>query len=256
MIPVLWQIEISHYHEKARWALDYKQIPHVRRTPMPGLHGLYALALTRGKHRRLPILELDGRRIADSTAIIAALEAHQPAPPLYPADPSDRARALELEDFFDEQLGPYVRRYVWHYTLGDVDAVIDAVMPHRPAGRVRLLRAVAPVARPAIRKDYGVDEARAAGRLKKIEAAMDRVERELRPGGYLVGDRFSVADLTAAALFTPLLSPPERQYPPRTLPAPVLEVREQLSAREGGAWVAEMFAEHRGVSVELPRPAV
>ena len=36
--PVLWQIEISHYSEKVRWALEHKGIDHVRRTPLPGTH--------------------------------------------------------------------------------------------------------------------------------------------------------------------------------------------------------------------------
>ena len=43
---------------------------------------------------------------------------------------------------------------------------------------------------------------------------MDRLESELGPSGYLVGDRFTVADLTAASLFTPLLCPPERPFAP------------------------------------------
>jgi len=30
--PVLWQIEVSHFSEKARWALDHKEIDHARRT--------------------------------------------------------------------------------------------------------------------------------------------------------------------------------------------------------------------------------
>jgi hypothetical protein len=30
--PVLWQFRLSHYNEKARWALDYKGIPHERRS--------------------------------------------------------------------------------------------------------------------------------------------------------------------------------------------------------------------------------
>ena len=36
--PVLYHIEVSHYNEKARWALDYKRIPHVRKAPLPMLH--------------------------------------------------------------------------------------------------------------------------------------------------------------------------------------------------------------------------
>ncbi|MEA2303293.1 MAG: glutathione S-transferase, partial [Solirubrobacteraceae bacterium] len=95
----LWHIEVSHYSEKVRWALDHKRIRHELRVPMPGLHGVRALVLTRGAQRRLPVLELDGRRIGDSTAIIAALEQHTPEPALYPADDEQRARALELEDY-------------------------------------------------------------------------------------------------------------------------------------------------------------
>ena len=34
--PVLWQLQISHYVEKVRWALDYKRISHVRRTLLRG----------------------------------------------------------------------------------------------------------------------------------------------------------------------------------------------------------------------------
>ncbi len=46
-----------------------------------------------------------------------------------------------------------------------------------------------------------------------ILAAMDRLEAELEPSGYLVGEQFSVADLTAAALLYPAVMPPEFPYP-------------------------------------------
>ncbi len=52
MPVILWHIEVSHYSEKARWALDHKAIPHERRVPMPGLHGVSALVHTRGGLRR------------------------------------------------------------------------------------------------------------------------------------------------------------------------------------------------------------
>lgn len=251
MSVVLWHIEISHYNEKARWALDYKGIPHERRVPMPGLHGVRALVLTHGAQRRLPVLELDGRRIGDSTEIIAALESYRPEPPLYPADPAQRARALELEDWFDEQLAPALRRFVWYHTLPDSDATAAALFTRPSPVRERLLRATAPIARRLVRADYGVNDESAVQARAQIVAAMDRVESELQPSGYLVGDAFTVADLTAAALFTPLLSPPQRPYAPATFAAPVLELREELSARPGGEWVARMYALHRGESAEV-----
>jgi glutathione S-transferase len=251
--PVLWHIELSHYNEKARWALDYKGIPHVRKAPTPGLHGLAALWITRGAQRRLPVLVMDGRRIGDSTAIIEALEAYQPDPPLYPSRPDERARALELEDFFDEQLAPAVRSIGWFHSLEDPDAVARSLFTGDPDGRsARVMRRLTPVLGPAMRRDYHVTEADAERAVEQIRTAMDRVEAEVQPSGYLAGDRFSVADLAGAALFTPLLAPPERQYaPPPPAPA-MLEFREELEARAGGKWVHEMYARHRGESAEVP----
>ncbi len=252
---VLWHLEISHYNEKARWALDYKDIPHQRKEPMPGLHGVRAMILTRGAQRRLPVLDLEGRKIGDSTAIIAALEEYRPEAPLYPEDPAERARALELEDYFDERLAPAVRRFVWHYTLPDPDAVIGSLFTKPSPTRERLLRASAPVAARMVRADYSVNEESAARSREEIVAAMDRVEAELGPSGYLVGDAFSVADLTGAALFTPLIAPPQRPYAPKAVVPEVGELREELSARPGGEWVNEMYARHRGTSAEVPAGA-
>jgi glutathione S-transferase len=217
------------------------------------MHGFRAMLLTRGRQRRLPVLELDGRRIGDSTAIIAALEEHTPEPPLYPADRGERARALELEDWFDEQLAPPLRRYVWHHTLPDTDAVVAALFTRPNPARERLLRLTAPVAVRAVRRDYHIDDDTSALAREQIVAAMDRVESELQPSGYLVGDEFTVADLTAAALFTPVLAPPERPYVPATVAGPVQELRDELSARPGGRWVADMYARHRGESMEAGR---
>jgi glutathione S-transferase len=251
MRAVLWHIEISHYNEKARWALDYKRVPHERRVPIPGLHGIRASRLTRGAQRRLPVLELNGSRIGDSTAIIAALEEHTPQPALLPADPRYRARARELEEWFDEKLAPPLRRFFWYHTLPDTDAVVAALFTHPSPIRERLLRATAPIARRAVRRDYDITDETAEQARAQVVSAMDRLEAELQPSGYLVGDGFTVADLTAAALFTPVLAPPQRPYAPKTLARPVLDLRDELSARPGGEWVAEIYKRHRGKSAEV-----
>jgi glutathione S-transferase len=75
-------------------------------------------------------------------------------------------------------------------------------------------------------------------------SALDRLESELGGREYLVGDGFTVADLTAAALFYPLVLPPEG---PLHLdpPAAAAELRESVADRPGYRWVEEMFARHR-----------
>ena len=88
-LPTLWHIPVSHYSEKARWALAYKGVEHVRRSPPPGAHMALALWLTRGSSYTFPVLSVDRRNIDDSTAIIAELERRDPEAPLYPEDPED-----------------------------------------------------------------------------------------------------------------------------------------------------------------------
>src|SRR3954469_10323140 len=139
--PLLWHLPISHFSEKVRWALDWKRIPHRRRIMPPGLHPLGGLVLTGGRQFTMPVLVAEGQGIGDSTAIIEWLEERFRERPLYPADPDSRARALELEDWFDENLGPYARQWGFNALLTEPEAVrafavkADRVGPVRRAGR-------------------------------------------------------------------------------------------------------------------------
>jgi glutathione S-transferase len=246
--PVLWHISISHFNEKARWALDFKHIPHRRRAIPGGFHMLAALALTRGEGYTFPILVLDGEAILDSTAIIGALEQRWPKPALYPEDPMERRRALELEDWFDEELGPPIRLLGWHEMTRDPErlaGLMDQFLPPelRGAQAARDLSARFASAFTALR--YGVrSEDDAEGARQKVLAALDRLEAELGTNEFLVGDRFSVADLTAAALFYPLVLPPEG--PDLGDPPDAFQrFRAPLEDRRGYQWVAETYRRDR-----------
>jgi glutathione S-transferase len=209
--PVLFQFKYSHYNEKARWALDYKGIPHVRRSLLPGPHVPRMLWMTGQK--AVPVLVLDGRTIADSTRIIEALERLQPDPPLYPSDPDARTRALALEEFFDEELGPYLRRAWFFEVMPDADYTAAQLAVGWGTTARRVYRAMYPFIAAVMRADMKINATDAATARTKVSAALDRMAAELQPSGYLVGDRFSVADLTAAALLSPLIMPREFPYP-------------------------------------------
>jgi glutathione S-transferase len=244
-LPVLWQLQLSHYNEKVRWALDYKRIPHIRRSLLPGLHLIVARKLT-GTVDTTPVLTLDERSIGDSTAIIAALEERWPEPPLYPADPAERARAIELEDFFDEQLGPHIRRAVYFVLLEEPDVVLPLFLNGQRLPARIVLRATFPVLKQGMRRRMQIESEAAAESRDLTVAAMDRLEAEIGPSGYLVGDSFSVADLTAASLFYPLVLPPEFPYPSVTgVPESGREFIASLATRPGARWVSDMYARHR-----------
>ena len=244
--PILWQIAVSHYSEKARWALDYKGVEHQRRSPPPGLHMPVVLWLTRGRSYTLPAMDLDGRRLGDSTAIIAALEERYPKPPLYPSDPVQRRRALALEDWFDEELAPYARRLVFHELGRDRERLERSVAKSAPALYEKVGPGAVAYARMFTKVRYGTHPEAAAERARqRVVEGFDRLEAELGDDGYLVGGRFTVADLTAAALFYPVVMPPEAPRLLTDLPERYERFRAQVRERPGWRWVEEMFRRHR-----------
>ncbi|HMC50365.1 MAG TPA: glutathione S-transferase family protein [Solirubrobacterales bacterium] len=246
--PTLWHISVSHYSEKARWALDHKQVPHRRRAvSIPGLHIPASMLLTGGASHTFPVLEIDGRAIGDSSEIIAALEERYPERPLYPADPERRRRALELEDFFDEELGPHIRLLAFHELSKDPERFEALIARTTPGPVARLGSGAVTYARTYTGLRFGVrDEGAAELGRAKILAALDRLEAELGSNEYLVGDSFSVADLTAAALFFPLVLPDEGPVPTdEPPPAGMEDFRAPLKERPGYRWIEETFRKHR-----------
>jgi glutathione S-transferase len=244
--PVLWHLKASPYNEKVRWALDHKRIAHVRKAVVPGRHHRLARKLSGGA--TLPVLVLDGRAIGDSTRIVEALERHYPDRPLYPADPGERGRALELEDHFDEHLGPHTRVLLLHHILRDPQATLGAFVPDlgraiRLVARTRFARL-----RAGVVADFGIDEARVAAAFDGVRAAGAVFRSAVQPSGYLVGDSLTVADVTLASMVAPIAAPEQFPYPQPQRNHPLLApVRAALSESGLLEWTLERYARDRPV---------
>ena len=252
-LPVLWHLKVSPYNEKARWALDYKRIPHVRRAETPGRHPRIAKRLAGG--RTFPVLELDGEVLGDSTRIIEALERRQPKPPLYPSDPEERRRALEIEDFFDEEFGPHERRLVFHHMLPHPRLLLSTFAPDLHGVRRSVARAMYPQVRRRIVGDFGIDDAGIELAWKKFRAGGERFAHELQANGYLVGDGFSVADLSVASILAPVVAPEQFPYPQPQRGHPVFaDLRTALDEYGAFEWTREIYARHRPQSAEVVAP--
>ncbi|MDX6632961.1 MAG: glutathione S-transferase [Solirubrobacterales bacterium] len=250
-LPVLWHLRFSHFNEKARWALDYKGIPHRRASTLPGMHIVRAKRLYGGE--TFPALVLDGEAIGSSDAIIDAIEQRWPQPPLYPESEIDRELALELQRYFDVELGPHIRRWFFFHQISRPGEASATMAQGFPLPARAAYRAAFPLLRLAMKRTMRLDATGAELGQRKTLAALDRIESELGPSGYLVGDRFSVADLTAAALLFPLVRPPELQCEvPPSWAEPIEQLRDSLVDRPGFRWVEEMWRRHRGVSAEVP----
>jgi glutathione S-transferase len=248
--PRLLQFRVSHYNEKIRWALDYKQWPHIRRSLVPAFH----IPTVRGAtgQTKVPVLEIDGQFVADSSRILAEIERLRPDPPLFPSDPNERARALELAEFYDNQVAPDLRRLFWStYFPHPLAAARMATDGFGVLTRAAWL-CMFPLLRVAMRRNMGVDSEGLRLAHERLAGYFDRLEAEIGPSGYLVGDRFSVADLTAAAIMTAIVRPPQFSYPlPQPTPPELVALRASVEQRPGFRWVLDIYERHRGRSAEI-----
>jgi len=80
---------------------------------------------------------------------------------------------------------------------------------------------------------------------RKVVAALERLETELDGRDYLAGERFSVADLTAASLLYPIVLPPQTPWRPSRMPCAWLEFNAAHGKRPALLWAAEMYRRHR-----------
>jgi len=251
--PDLYQFTFSHYNEKARWALDYKGIPHRRISLLPGPHMAVIKKVTGGESSQVPVLRDGGEVIAASDAILEHLERTHPTPALFPADGEARRAALALARWFDEEVGPHVRCAFFFDILPDTRYAASCfALGHTPLKRA-VYRAGFPATRVLMRRMMAIDDASAEAGRKRLAEALDRVVAEAGPEGYLVGERFSVADLTAASLLMPAVFPPGMEP---ALPEPespgMARWRERWADHPGARWVRSVYARHRGRSAALP----
>lgn len=248
MTARLITIPISHYCEKARWALDRAGIPYREEPHVQVVH--IAMARRAGGGRTVPVLVPgDGPAVAQSAGILRWADARTPADRrLYPAG-EQGAAAAGLEARFDAGLGPDGRLWMYHGTLPVVRAMAPWALAGTPSWERRAFRVGGGLLDPVIRRYLGVDDARAAAALRRVDAVFDEVAARLADGRpFLTGERFTAADLTFGALSSAVLMPQAygSPLPPlEALPDTVAAEVRRLRAHPAGRFAARLYDEER-----------
>ena len=192
----LHQWEISPFCQKVARMLKFKGIE-FETINYNGVLGAKVPMLS--KVGKVPVLDINGQRIQDSTRIARYLDETYPdLPRLYPLDPIQKAYAELWEDWADELL--YF--YEIHFRVSDADSLDHAVAisaQGRPKHEVILMK---PLLKSALSFQLKMQ---GTGRMAKadIEAEfirhLERIELMLSATGWLVGEQKTVADIAVAS---------------------------------------------------------
>lgn len=253
---VLYQFPISHYCEKARWLLDHKGLAYVERNLLPGPHRLFTRA--RAGVNTLPVLRDGKRLVGDSTRIAYYLDKYYPNNPLVPDDAEQRQQVIELEQQFD-RYGVHVRRWLYGQLLGRPEVMQAMFGPYRLPGMVQ--RLLVPVTEKGVARLYRVSAEPVAHSFQRLQEGLALIEKRIQgnPSRYLVGQRLTLADITAASLYAPLFMPsgtPWDFLPETRMPAVLREQSAVLRAQPAGQWVMQRYAQDRQAGVVLADEAM
>jgi glutathione S-transferase len=239
----------SHFCEKARWSLEAAGVPFKEEGHCPLLHRVAVKRV--GGRGSVPVLAVEGRAAIDDSPLIVQFADAQAAADrkLWPAAGPLRDEGLALERQLDVDFAPHVRRIVYFHVLPRRDLALQLFRIDAPPRERAIARAAFPVLRVLMKRFMRIHEPGMRRSQSAVRRAFDMIGERLRDGRpYLLGDRFSAADIAFASFAAPLLQAPEHpkvRVPIESLTAPLLDEIRLSQQHPAGIFALRMYRDHR-----------
>ncbi len=222
---------LSPWSERVRWALKFKGLPYEKENYEPGVDEEKIKKLT--GQNMVPVLLADGKVIPDSSAILEWLEAAKPEPSLLPKSAKDRATATLWEEVALNALGPHGRVMITG----------------------RLLRIDDPEAQKSgkyFAEKYGYSPFEEEQSRLTVTRILTSLKETLSGREYLVGDTFTRADITTAAMLMLFNAAPQEFFvlTPELRFVYLDQLGEDPTFAGVFAWRDRMYKNHRGEVVK------
>ncbi len=247
-------LSFSHYNEKARWALDRFSVPYREEPYVPFFCSMAVAVATRGRggtadrtssRYSTPVLLLDdGRVLTDSTDIACFAAGSDDS--LFPND-----EVRSLVDHYGDQLGPYTRVLAYWHALRHPGMIEQLAVDNVSPRQAWLFRTLMPLARSNLKRFLNLTEASRDRAMVRVREEFDATAARLEQSDYLYGDYFTAADLTFAALASPVLCTTSEEGYGAVLPSrdaldsEGAELVEEMRAHPAGRFALRMYAEER-----------
>jgi glutathione S-transferase len=135
----LLTIPISHFCEKARWALERAGLDYDEERHVQGVHRF--VSRRAGGAGTLPVLVTDSGVFSESEDIIRYADSTlEPEQRLFPSEPSRRDEVVALCRRFDAGIGPHARRLMYAHMVQRRKELLDVNNQGVPAWEDRFLR--------------------------------------------------------------------------------------------------------------------
>ena len=244
-------IPISHYCEKARWALDRARMPYREERHVQGIHRIAARRA--GGGGTVPVLVTPDAVLGESAEILAWVDRRTPTNErLFAVEPGARHEVERLCQRLDEGLGPRGRRLMYVHMLAQRELALPYNNAGVPAWEDRAIRHGWPLMSRFVSRALGIRPGIEIEDEEAVWHELDFVAERLaddRP--YLCGEHFGAADLTFAALSAAVVMPPQYGV---TLPQPealaprTADLVRRARAHPAGRYALKLFADHRVTS--------
>jgi glutathione S-transferase len=188
----------------------------------------------------VPAIKIDGRKVQGSKEIARELDRLRPDPPLFPADPEQRALADEAERFGDEELQHPIRQIVWWALRKDASPLRGYMEGSRlgiPTGIA--VRTAAPILYLTARYNEASDE-NVRRDLAELPGFLDRIDAWIE-AGVLDGEQLHAADYQVAASLR--------------LAMTLQDLRPAIDARPAGKLARRAIPEYAGDAPPVLPPA-
>lgn len=220
----------------------YKKLDHQIVNLIPGLH-IKAMKKM-GLHSSVPAIKNNEMIIQGSAEIMNYLDEQFPERILTPNDEKLRNETLEWEKYIDSEIGINVRLCVYHILL-EHPQIVKSFFTHNGPwyGKLFLLMAFSKI-KNKMRYLMKINDESAKKSKQALLKAVNKLNNHYQNNDFLVGEQFTRADLSAAALLAPLTMQPEYGLNwPKTIP---IELQSLMNEFEGKIdWVDRFYKQHR-----------
>ncbi len=216
----------SPWSERVRWALAFKGLSYEKENYEPGVDEEKIKKLT--GQAMVPVLIASEKVIPDSSAILDWLEETRPEPALLPKSAKERAMVTLWEEIALNALGPHGRTLITG----------------------RLLRIDDPEAQKGgkyFAEKYGYSESEEEQSRLTLTRILTSLRDTLNGRQYLVGDTFTRADVTVAAMLMVLKAAPQEYFvfTPELRFVYLDQLGDDPAFAPVFAWRDEMYKRHR-----------